>query len=69
MNYNIIHKDNEAYNIVKEISVHNFQNKDGSIQQQVLGMYVHELNCDRVFQQKGKFLICSLIPDVIYEEI
>jgi len=69
MNYNIIYKDNNAYNIVKTISIHNFQNKDGSIHQQVLGMYVHELNCDRVFQQKDKFLMCTLIPDVVYEEV
>ena len=48
MNYNIIHKDGNAYNIIKEVSIHNFQNKDGSIHQQVLGMYVHELDCDRV---------------------
>lgn len=69
MNHNIIYKDGNAYNIIKEISIYNFQNKDGSVNQQVLGMYVHELDCVRVFQQKGKFLICNLIPDVVYEEV
>jgi hypothetical protein len=69
MNYNIIYKDQNAYRIVDEISISNFQNKDGSIHQQVLGMYVHDLRCDRVFQKDNKFLICSLIPDVIYEEV
>jgi|TARA_B110000967_G_scaffold95157_1_gene97762 hypothetical protein len=69
MHYNIIYKDNKAYKIVTEVSIHNFQNRDGSVQQQVLGMYVHELNCDRVFQQKDKFLMCTLIPDVEYEEV
>jgi hypothetical protein len=69
MHYNIIYKDNNAYRVVNEVSIHNFLNKDGSIHQQVLGMYVHELKADRVFQQKGKFLICNLIPDVVYEEV
>ena len=40
MNYNIIYKDGLAFEILKEISAHMFQNKDGSINQQVLGMYV-----------------------------
>jgi hypothetical protein len=69
MNYNIIYKDQNAYQIINEVSIHQFQNKDGSIQQQALGMYVHEFRCDRVFQKSDKFLICSLIPEVIYEEI
>jgi hypothetical protein len=69
MQYNIIYKDNNAYRIINEVSTHNFLNKDGSIHQQVLGMYVHELKSDRVFQRDGKFLICNLIPDVVYEEI
>ena len=43
MNYNIIYKEGLAFEILKEISAHMFQNKNGSINQQVLGMYVNEL--------------------------
>jgi len=63
MNYNIIYKDNLAFEIVKEISAHMFQNSDGSINQQVLGMYVHDYGGDRVLQREGKFLICKTIEE------
>ncbi len=40
-----------------------FQNKDGSINQQVLGMYVNDWDGDRVLQREGKFLICKTIEE------
>ena len=63
MNYNIIYKDGLAFEILKEISAHMFQNRDGSINQQVLGMYVNDWNGDRVLQREGKFLICKTIEE------
>jgi hypothetical protein len=63
MNYNIIYKDGLAFEILKEISAHMFQNKDGSINQQVLGMYVNDWDGDRVLQREGKFLICKTIEE------
>ena len=63
MNYNIIYKDDQAFEILKEISAHMFANKDGSINQQVLGMYVNEVDGDRVLQREGKFLICRTIEE------
>mgnify|MGYP001475448401 FL=1 len=63
MNYNIIYKDNQAFEILKEISAHMFANKDGSINQQVLGMYVNDWDGDRVLQREGKFLICRTIEE------
>ena len=63
MHYNIIYKDNNAYKIIREIPIHNFQNSDGSVHQQVLGMYVHELNCERVFKENNHFLICQKIEE------
>jgi hypothetical protein len=63
MNYNIIYKEGLAFEILKEISAHMFQNKNGSINQQVLGMYVNELDGDRVLQRNGKFLICRTIEE------
>ena len=59
MHYNIIYKDDNAYKIIREIPIHNFQNKDGSVHQQVLGMYVNDYQADRVLQREGKFLIWS----------
>ena len=63
MNYNIIYKDGLAFEILNEISAHMFQNRDGSINQQVLGMYVNDWNGDRVLQRAGKFLICKTIEE------
>ena len=63
MNYNIVYKDGLAFEILKEISAHMFQNKDGSINQQVLGMYVNDWDGDRVLQREGKFLICRTIEE------
>ena len=45
-----------------------FQNRDGSINQRVLGMYVHELGADRVVQRDNKLLICKIIEDAIIIE-
>ena len=63
MNYNIIYKDGLAFEILKEINAHMFANKDGSINQQVLGMYVNDWDGDRVLQREGKFLICKTIEE------
>tara|TARA_R110000796_G_scaffold204911_1_gene320963 strand:+ start:166 stop:369 length:204 start_codon:yes stop_codon:yes gene_type:complete len=63
MNYNIVYKDNQPFEILKEISAHMFANKDGSINQQVLGMYVNEVDGDRVLQRDDKFLICRTIEE------
>jgi len=67
MNYNIVYKDNIAFEIIKEINAHMFANKDGSINQQVLGMYVHEHGADRVLQREGKFLICKTIEEAVID--
>ena len=67
MNYNIIYKDGLAFEILKEISAHMFANKDGSINQQVLGMYVHEKGGNHVLQRQDKFLICETIEEAIIE--
>ena len=55
--------DDKVYHIVKTINSHTFANKDGSINQQILGMYVHDHDCDRVLQREGKFLICKQIEE------
>ena len=54
MNYNIIYKGGEALEILNEVAIHMFQNKDNSINQRVLGMYVHEKGADRVVQRDNK---------------
>lgn len=60
---NIIYKNNIAYKIVDAVYIHTFQNKDGSLNKQVLGMYVHERGADKVLQQDNIFLICEEIEE------
>ena len=67
MNYNILYKDDLAFEIIKEISIHMFQNKNGDINQQILGMYVHELGEDRVLMREGKLLICKQIEEAVID--
>ena len=68
MNYNILYREDEALEILNEVNAHMFQNRDGSINQRVLGMYVHELGANRVVQRDNKLLICKIIEDAIIVE-
>ena len=63
MNYNIIYYENDAYEVIHDISIHMFLNKDKSVNQQVLGLYVHEWQADKVLQKDNKFLICKKIEE------
>jgi len=63
MNRELITKDDRMYEVVSSVSSHMFLNKDKSLNQQVLGMYVNEHNGDRVLQREDKFLICKQIEE------
>jgi len=63
MNYNIVYYENLAFEILTEVAIHNFLNKDKSVNQQVLGMYVNDWGADRVLQKDNKFLICKQIEE------
>tara|TARA_Y100000385_G_scaffold287485_1_gene351853 strand:- start:850 stop:1041 length:192 start_codon:yes stop_codon:yes gene_type:complete len=59
----VIYKNNNAYKILDVIKVHNFLNSNNSINQKVLGMYVHEKGGDHVLQVENEFLICETIEE------
>ena len=63
MNRELITKDDKMYEVVSSVSSHMFLNKDRSLNQQVLGMYVNEYQGDRVLQREDKFLICKQIEE------
>ena len=67
MRYNIIIRDNTPYEIRKKIGKSHFQNGDGSLNKKVLGLYVKELNCDKVLEMKGDLLICKTVEDAQIE--
>jgi hypothetical protein len=51
------------YEIIGVSNSDNFANSNGSINQQVLGKYVHDLGGDRVLQRDNKFLICQIVEE------
>jgi len=63
MNKELIEKEGIMYEVVSKIGSHMFVNKDGSINQQVLGKYVHEYGGDRVLQREGQFLVCKQVEE------
>ena len=65
MNYNIEYKNGNAYKVLDEISIYNFLNKDNSVNQKVLGLYVNQVGGNHVLQKESKFLICETIEDAI----
>ncbi len=67
MIYKIIIRDNIPYEIRDNIHKGKFQNKDGSLNKKVLGLYVKELNCDKVLEMNGYLLICKIVEDAQIE--
>jgi len=63
INRELITKDDKMYEVVSSVSSHMFLNKDKSLNQQVLGLYVNEYKGDRVLQREDKFLICKQIEE------
>jgi hypothetical protein len=60
---NIIYNNGIAYKILDIINIHNFLNRDNSVNKQILGLYVHEKGGDHVLQRDHQFLICETIED------
>jgi len=69
MNKELITKGEEIYEILKSVNANMFVNKDGTIHQQVLGMYVNDHGGNKVLQREGKFLICKTVEEAQYEEL
>jgi len=63
MSYNIIYKEDNAYEILRSMPITYFKNKNESINQQVLGLWVNYLGGDHVLQKENYFLICKTIPE------
>lgn len=61
--YNVIYNRDKAYKILKVIPIHNFLNKDQSVNQKVLGLYVNKLKGNHVLQNNNNFIICEEIED------
>jgi len=48
---------------------HNFQNKDGSINMDVLKLWRDHLDCDHVLRNNNRFLLVETLEEIEFEEI
>lgn len=62
-------RDNTAYDILYRFNKSSFQNRDGNINKKVLGMFVAEVEADKVMEVNGKLLICKTVEDANIESI
>lgn len=55
------------YDILYRFNKSIFQNKDGTINKRVLGMFVAEVGADKVLEIDKKLLICKEVEDAQIE--
>jgi hypothetical protein len=63
----VIIRDDKPYDILYRFNKSLFQNRDGSINKQVLGMFVAEVGADRVMEVNKQLLICKEVEDAQVE--
>jgi len=60
------HND-KLYLILRDIASHNFENKDGSLNMDVLKAWRDYLGGDHVLKHNNRYLIVETIQDIEYE--
>ena len=60
-------RNNISYDILYRFNKSLFQNKDGTINKKVLGMFVAEVEADKVLEVDKKLLICKEVEDAQVE--
>jgi|TARA_R100001086_G_scaffold242324_1_gene169944 hypothetical protein len=64
----VIFNDGINFEILSEVKSRLFLNSNGTINRQVLGLYVHECGGNKVLQKDDSFLICKEVEDAIIIE-
>ena len=57
------------YLIIREIPLHNFTRKDGSIIPEVFNGWKEHLGADHVLKTQTHFLFCEKVQDIEWEDI
>ena len=65
---NVFVHQGESYEIVDKVNASMFQNRNGSVNERVLGIYVNKHKANRVVQKENKLLILKEIEDAIIEK-
>ena len=63
----IIIRNNIPYDILYRFNKSCFQNRDGNINKKVLGMFVAEVEADKVMEVNKQLLICKEVEDAQVE--
>lgn len=67
---NQLYKHNDKlYLIKRNMGDHNFQNKDGSINMDVLKLWRDHLGCDHVLKHDNIYLMVETLEEIEFEEI
>jgi hypothetical protein len=61
------HND-KLYVIIRSMALHNFENKDGSVNMEVLKTWRDHVGCDHVIKHNERFLLVQTIQDAIIDE-
>jgi hypothetical protein len=64
LNYN-----GRMYKLVRQMPIHQFTRKDGSIIADKYNAWKEWLDTDHVFKTQTHFLFCETVPDVSWEDV
>lgn len=56
-------RENIPYDILYRFPISNFQNRNGSINKHILGLFVAEVGADKVMEINKQLLICKTVED------
>ena len=57
------------YVVIREIPLHNFMRKDGSIVSEAFNGWKEHLGAEHVLKNSTHFLFCQTVDDINYREI
>jgi hypothetical protein len=60
--------NDKLYVVVRDMALHNFLNRDGSVNMEVLRAWRDHMGCDHVLKQNERFLLVQTIQDAIIDE-
>lgn len=65
-----LYKHNDTYyKILRDMPSHNFMDKNGTVQMEILKAWRDWLGADHVLRVQDRYLMCETIPEIDFEEI
>jgi hypothetical protein len=65
-----LYKHNDTYyKILRDMPSHNFMDKKGVVQMEILKAWRDWLGADHVLRIQDRYLMCETIPEIDFEEI